>query len=144
MVSLGDITKENFWDCIALEVGGNQSEFVTSNAISLAQSKYQPECIPLGIFSDGEMVGFAMYCIDADDGEYWIYRMMIDHRYQSRGLGTKTLALLLERIKQDRTHHCVMLGVHRESVSAVALYERFGFKFTGQVFGRENIMKYEY
>lgn len=144
MVSLAEITKENFWDCVSLEVGDDQKNFVTSNAVSLAQSKYQPECIPLGVFSDGKMVGFMMYCIDADDGEYWIYRMMIDCRYQSRGFGTKALDLLLERIKQDKTHHSIALGVHRESAAAVALYERFGFKFTGQAFGGEHIMKYKY
>jgi diamine N-acetyltransferase len=144
LVSLREISKENFWDCVSLEVGEDQKEFVTSNAISLAQSKYQPECIPLGVFNGEEMVGFVMYCIDADDGEYWIYRMMIDRARQSRGLGTKALGLLVERIKQDRTRHCIMLGVHRESRAAVALYERNGFKFTGQVFGSEHIMKYEY
>ena len=94
MVSLCEITKQNFWDCIDLEVSEGQREYVTSNAVSLAQSGYQPECIPLGIFSDGEMAGFAMYCIDADDGEYWIYRMMIDSRFQGRGYGKKALELL--------------------------------------------------
>jgi diamine N-acetyltransferase len=144
MVSLREITGENFWDCIELEVAEDQKEFVTSNAVSLAQSKFQPECIPLGIYSDDEMVGFAMYCIDTDDGEYWIYRMMIDRRHQGKRYAKQALGLLVQRIKEDYTRHCVLLGVHRESVEAVALYEGFGFKFTGQIFGAEHIMKYEY
>ncbi len=144
MVSLCEITKQNFWDCIDLEVSEGQREYVTSNAVSLAQSGYQPECIPLGIFSDGEMVGFAMYCIDADDGEYWIYRMMIDSRFQGRGYGKKALELLAEIIRKDRSRHRIMLGVHKESLAAVALHSGFGFKFTGQVYGAEHIMQYEY
>lgn len=144
MVSLREITKQNFWDCISLEVGEGQKDYVTSNAVSLAQSKYQPECIPLGIFSDDEMVGFAMYCIDADDGEYWIYRMMIDRRFQGRGYGKKALELLIDMIKKDKTHHRILLGVHKESLAAVALYSRVGFEFTGKVYGAEHIMQYEY
>jgi diamine N-acetyltransferase len=144
MVSLRDITKDNFWDCISLEVCDDQKEFVTSNAVSLAQSKYRPECIPLGVFSGDEMVGFVMYCIDADDGEYWIYRMTIDRAHQGKGFGTEALKLLVERIKKDDTRHSITLGVHKESAAAVALYERFGFEFTGQVYGSEHIMKYVY
>ncbi len=144
MVTLREITAENFWDCIELEVSDDQKGFVTSNAVSLAQSKYQPECIPLGVFADEEMVGFAMYCIDSDDGEYWIYRMMTDKRHQGKGYGRKALELLVQRIKEDETRRCIFLGVHRESAGAVALYENFGFEFTGQVFGAEHIMKYVY
>lgn len=144
MVSLREITKQNFWDCVSLEVAEDQQEFVTSNAVSLAQSKYQPECIPLGIFADDEMVGFAMYCIDEDDGEYWIYRMMIDKKYQGKGYAKKALELLADIIMKDKSRHKIFLGVHKESTAAVALYSGFGFKFTGQVFGSEHIMQYDY
>jgi diamine N-acetyltransferase len=144
MVELREINKQNFWDCISLVVADGQKDFVTSNAVSLAQSKYQPECIPLGIFSDDEMIGFMMYCIDADDGEYWIYRMMIDRRFQGRGYGKKALELLAEIIRMDKSHHRILLGVHKDSLAAVTLYSGFGFKFTGQVYGAEHIMQYEY
>lgn len=144
MIELKEITVENFWDCIDLSVSDAQADYVTSNAVSIAQSKVQPECIPLAVYDDDIMVGFLMYCIDADDGEYWIYRMMIDRRYQSRGLGVQAMEKLLEIIRQDASHHCIFLGVHPESVAAVKLYQRFSFKFNGQVFGSEHIMRLEY
>ena len=141
MITLKEITADNFWDCIDLKVSDAQTDYVTSNAVSIAQSKVQPECIPLAIYDDDTMVGFLMYCIDADDSEYWIYRMMIDQRYQSRGYSVQALEKLLGIIHLDTSRHCVMLGVHPESISAVKLYERFDFKFTGQVFGSEHIMR---
>lgn len=144
MISFKKITKENFWDCIELSVTQEQIDFVTSNAVSIAQSKVQPECIPLAVYDDGIMIGFIMYCIDEDDGEYWIYRMMIDKNFQSRGYGNKTLEKLLEIIRQDKTHNKVYLGVHKESIYAVKLYKGFGFYFTGQVFGNEYIMVLDY
>ncbi len=144
MILLKEITRNNFWDCIELSVAEDQAEFVTSNAVSIAQSKVQPECIPLAIYDDDLIVGFLMYCIDEDDSEYWIYRMMIDKKHQSRGYGKKALEQLLETIRQDKSHTKVFLGVHKESVKAVRLYESFGFKFTGQVFGSEHIMRLDY
>lgn len=144
MILLKEITRENFWDAVSLEVAPEQSDFVTSNAVSIAQSKVQPECIPLAVYDDELMVGLLMYCIDEDDGEYWIYRMMIDKDYQSKGYGKKTMQLLLDRIKEDKTRNKIFLGVHKESVAAVSLYECFGFKFNGQVFGSEHIMRLDY
>lgn len=70
MIYLVDINRDNFWECIELEVKDEQRDFVTSNAISIAQSKVQPECIPMAIYKDNTMVGFVMYCIDEDDKEY--------------------------------------------------------------------------
>ncbi|MHB1150742.1 MAG: GNAT family N-acetyltransferase [Eubacteriales bacterium] len=121
-----------------------QAVFVTSNAVSIAQSKVQPECIPLIVYDDDLMVGFIMYCIDEDDGEYWIYRMMIDKKYQSNGYGKKAMITLLDIIKKDKNHNKVFLGVHKESIFAVNLYNSFGFAFTGQVFGNEYIMRLDY
>ena len=70
LILFKEITKENFWDCVELMVTEEQVDFVTSNAVSIAQSKVQPECIPLAVYDDKIMVGFLMYCIDEDDGEY--------------------------------------------------------------------------
>lgn len=144
MVKLKEITRENFWDAVSLEVATEQCDFVTSNAVSIAQSKVQPECIPLAVYDDEVLVGFVMYCIDEDDGEYWIYRMMVDKNYQSKGYGKKTLELLLDKIKEDKSRNKIFLGVHKESTAAVKLYESFGFEFNNQVFGSEHIMRLNY
>jgi diamine N-acetyltransferase len=144
LIQLREITRENFWDCIELSVNEDQNGFVTSNAVSIAQSKVQPECIPLAVYDDDLMVGFVMYCIDEDDGEYWIYRMMIDKRYQSKGYGKKAMSKLLEIIKEDKTHNRIFLGVHKESTYAVKLYRSLWFEFNGQTFGSEDIMVLNY
>lgn len=143
MITLKEITRENFWDCVSLEVAPEQVDFVTSNAVSIAQSKIQPECIPLAVYDDNLMVGFVMYCIDEDDSEYWIYRMMIDKNYQSKGYGKKSMELLLDKIKEDKSHNKIFLGVDKESF-AVNMYKNFGFEFNGQVFGTEHIMRLDY
>jgi diamine N-acetyltransferase len=144
MLTLQPITRENLWDVLDLAVAPEQADWVTSNAVSIAQAKVQPECIPLAICSDDIPVGFIMYCIDLDDGEYWIYRLMIDARYQGRGYAQQALSQLLSLIEQDATHHRVFLGVHPEARAAVHVYQKMGFCFTGQIMGCESLMSREH
>ncbi len=144
MITLQAITKENFWDCIDLMVYPDQQEFIISNAVSIAQAKVQPECIPLAIYNDATMVGFLMYCLDNDDDEYWIYRLMVDQNYQGQGFATEALHQVIELIKDDKTRNQIFLGVHIESEAAIHLYEQAGFEFNGQIFGQEHIMVLHY
>ena len=144
VITLQTVTKDNFWDCIDLSVYPEQENFITSNSISIAQSKIQPEYTPLAIYNDETMVGFIMYCLDADDDEYWIYRLMIDQHYQGKGFATEALHQVIEIIKDDKTRNQIFLGVPLESEPAVHLYEQAGFKFNGQIFGQEHIMVLNY
>ena len=144
MISLREVNADNFWDIVSLEVSENQQELVTSNAVSIAQSKVQPECIPLAIYREDTPVGFLMYCIDRDDGEYWIYRLMIDKRFQGNGYSKEAMMLVLDIIKEDKNRNKVLLGVDISGTVSVKLYESLGFVFNGQVFGKEHIMQLEY
>ena len=144
MITFRNIDYNNFLEIIELNVYENQRDFLTSNAVSIAQSKVQPECMPLAIYNDEKAVGFVMYGIDRRDGQYWIYRFMIDRRYQSKGFGKVALQLLITQIQQDKTHYKILLGVHKESIVAIKLYRSFGFEFNGQIFGKDHIMELSY
>lgn len=144
MITLREITVKNFWDVIELKVRPDQEELVTSNAVSIGQAKVQPECIPLAIYHGDTPVGFAMYCVDRDDNEYWLYRLMIDQHFQGRGFGRAAMVQLIQRIRQDQTRHRIFLGVDIRGTAAVKLYETLGFAFNGQVFGKEHIMVLSY
>lgn len=144
MITLKQVNTENFWDIVSLSVKNEQEELVVGNAVSIAQAYVQPECIPMAIYNDETPVGFAMYCIDRDDGEYWIYRLMIDKECQDRGYGRQALKQVIDTIQQDKAHHRIFLGVHMDGKASVHLYETTGFLFTGQVFGAEHIMVLDY
>jgi len=144
LITLRNIDYNNFREIIDLKVYENQLDFLTSNAVSIAQSKVQPECIPLAIYNDEKAVGFAMYGIDRRDGQSWIYRFMIDRRFQSKGIGKLAFQLLVNQIQKDRTHNKILLGVRKESIVAIRLYHGLGFEFNGQIFGKEHIMELSY
>lgn len=70
-VTLRALTRENFKAVAALSVAPGQEGWVTSNALSMAQACVQCECLPLAIYEGELPVGFLMYCVDVDDGEWW-------------------------------------------------------------------------
>jgi diamine N-acetyltransferase len=85
-VMLREITKDNWRQCIALDPGPAGKTFIPSNLYTLAESKFSPSFVPLGIYVESVMVGFVMYNTQMEaDGSYSIYSMMMDARYQGKG-----------------------------------------------------------
>jgi diamine N-acetyltransferase len=137
MIKLREINRDNFHPVLELSVFEEQSDFVASNCYSLAQAKAQPECVPLAVYNDDELVGFVMYCLDYEDNEYWIYRIMIDKKHQKKGYGKLAMLRVLERLQQDDEHSRVYLSFKPENAGAENLYESLGFTPTGEIFDGE-------
>jgi len=144
MIELKEITRENYRACCNLKVKKKQEKFVASNTWSLAQSKYQPECIPLAIYNNNDMVGFLMYCIDADDGQYWIYRLMIDRRYQRKGYAYEAMKQLLQMITADKTRSKIYIDCKHKNIEAQKLYGKLGFTRTDEIDDQEVYMRLDY
>ena len=135
MLRLEQVDRHNFLAVINLSVSDEQKDFVASNLYSLAQAYVQEECVPLALYEGDEPVGFAMYCLDSDEHEYWIYRLMIDKRYQGRGYGREAMRLLIDRIRADadEDHRLVHISFEPDNAIAKSLYESLGFVPDGRV-----------
>ncbi|MDO7905222.1 GNAT family N-acetyltransferase [Paenibacillus sp. JX-17] len=144
MIALKEIDRHNFFDVIKLKVAEEQSKFVATNTFSLAQAKAFPECVCLAIYHDEVLVGFTMYCMDEEDQEYWIYRLMIDAKYQSHGYGKAAMDMLIDRIKKDTQHQVIYISFEPDNVWAKQLYEKLGFKEDGRVVDGEVVYRLEY
>lgn len=132
-------------ECVrSLRVHPYQSSFVASNEDSLEEADDNPACVPLIIRAGSEPVGFAMYALDEDDGNYWIYRLMIDARFQGKGYGRTALVQILKMLGEQSGCSCVVLGVKPGNVSARDLYESVGFRATGDIIDDEIVLKYEF
>ncbi len=136
-LTLRGITYDNFLEACFLQVREDQKNFIATNSFSLAQSKYQDECIPKAVYSGINMVGFLMYCVDRNDHEYWIYRLMIDQRYQGLGYGRKAMELILEQLMPLSEKKLIKISFEPENVVAKTLYENLGFRSTGFMDGGE-------
>ncbi|MCL1883686.1 MAG: GNAT family N-acetyltransferase [Defluviitaleaceae bacterium] len=133
MIELREINRDNFSAVLELSVFDGQKDYIASNCYSLAQAKAQSECVPLAIYSNDELVGFVMYCMDYEDSEYWIYRLMIDKKHQKKGYGKIALLKILEILKQDKEHSKVYLSFEPENETAKKLYEQLGFVPDGRI-----------
>ncbi len=132
MIQLRPIDRDNWLAVVKLRVSESQKDFVAANVYSLAQAKAQPECVPLAVYDGDEPVGFVMYCLDEDDKEYWIYRLMIDKAHQGKGYGRQAMKLVLAEIAKDERHHRVFISFEPDNAAARSLYESMGFRPDGR------------
>ncbi|MDZ4992703.1 GNAT family N-acetyltransferase [Clostridium perfringens] len=137
-----DINKENWKKAVDLRVKDEQIDFIESNALSIAESKYVKNWIVKGIYLEEELIGFTMYGYFDDDKRVWLDRFMIDYKFQGKGYGKKALLKLIEHIANEFKVKKIYLSVFENNKEALGLYENIGFKFTGELdYGGEKIMK---
>ncbi|MCC3359017.1 GNAT family N-acetyltransferase [Bacillus sp. REN16] len=129
MLYLKTITKENWLKAISLKVREDQEKFVASNVVSLAQLNFLENFHAKGIYHGDEMIGFTLYGIDEDDHEYWIYRMMIDQKYQGKGYGKQAIKLVIDDIKnsKENRHQSITLSYEPSNDMAKSIYKKMGF-----------------
>lgn len=128
MIELRTITRDDWETCIDLKVARHQAHFVASNLYSLAQSRFLPGFRAVGIHHGGRMVGFALYGPDADDGHYWLYRLMIDRRYQGKGHGRAALQRIIASVRRTRRRSDrLMVAYAVDNDVARQLYRDAGF-----------------
>lgn len=140
-VELREITRENWRACVRLKVAPGQERMVATNAVSLAQASYEPECVPLAVYEGETMVGFVMYARDPGDQQVWVYRLMIDEQHQRRGYGRAALLRLIERLRAQPDCESVSISYLEDNEAARQLYASIGFRETGQVIDGEAVAR---
>ncbi len=131
-VTLRAIDRSNWDKCCRLTVSAAQRAFVASNAYSLAQAAYEPDTWPMGIFCEGELVGFLMWGFDSEHCVWEVYRLMVDEAHQGRGIGRAALQKLLELVRKKHGSVLLHIGANPDNAVALALYESMGFRRNGQ------------
>lgn len=133
-MKLIDITKENYVQVAMLTTNEDLKptvleRYVTSNAFSMAQSKYSDKWITKAVENDGSIIGFAMYGPTDLDGEmiFQLCRFMIDVRAQGKGYGKAALSLILDEMKRLDGCDAVYLSIEPENERARHIYENAGF-----------------
>jgi len=128
---------------LELEVAPAQQDFVASNEDSIEEADDGDHCVPFAIYADNQPVGFTMYALDPDDDNYWIYRLMIDQRYQRRGYGRQALLQMLKLMATLPGCGHVTLSVVPDNETAMALYRAVGFRATGEIIGGEVVFRHD-
>ncbi len=134
-ISLREITRDNWRECIRLRVDVSQMHYVAANVYSLAQSKYETECVPLAVYDGEQMVGFVMYRPeDYGLAKIWfIDRLLIGEQFQRKGYGQAAMTVLIDRLKAITGYAAILISFHPDNEVARKLYARIGFTDTGEV-----------
>ncbi len=140
-VTLRKITGKTVRAICNLSVSEDQRRFVAPNAVSIAQAYFAKSAWFRAIYADETPVGFVMLAETPRLGKHYLWRFMIDAKYQGRGYGGKALELIVRHVKRDERAKALYLSVVRGKGSAVGLYKRFGFAFTGKVEYGEHVMR---
>lgn len=152
MIYLRKVDAKNVWNLVGLEVHDNQKTFVATNTESILEAYCAITsggvALPFGIYSDDIPVGFVMIGYGCDDwadapkiaeGNYSIWRFMIDRRYQGRGYGKAAMQKVLDYVRSypcGRANYC-WLSYEPENAVAKAMYHSFGFRENGEMDGSE-------
>jgi diamine N-acetyltransferase len=139
-INFKPVDKDNWLDCINLEVSEEQNDFVTNNTFSVLQSHYDDRNYPVAIYNDNIMIGFMMYLYDEDFKAYRLRRFMIDKDYQHQGFGKMALLELKKLIKDKYNRNKLYTSVKPHNNDAKKLYENVGFNKTGEIRWGEEIL----
>ena len=141
MIHLETITPDN-WR-LGLQVRDDQRHYVSDSAGILARAYAYREhrSRAFVIYNDDLPVGLAMYYDVEEEREYNFSQFFIDKRYQGNGFGYVAASLILQMMKDDGKFDKVVLCYIEGDDAARNLYEKLGFRHTGEAYEDEIIME---
>lgn len=140
-ISLEEITEETLFLVLKLSVSDHQKKFVASNSVSIAQAHFSDYAWFRAIAYDGVFVGFVMLHDEPKKPEYFLWRFMIDQRYQGNGFGKRALELLVDYVKKRPNASELYTSCVPGEGSPSIFYEKFGFIGTGDKEENEDVYR---
>ena len=155
MIELRKINYDNLKELLELEVNEAQKVCVADNTRSLIDAYISLSsgyhATAYAIYASDIMVGFVMY--DYWDSctwktipakTYYLWRLMIDKRYQGKGYGKLAMEKIIDEIKTlpYGEAECIALSYDISDVGPQGFYKSLGFRETGEVVD-ENAKKIE-
>jgi len=141
-LQLQDVNDSNWRDCSGLQLSNEEEKFISSNVYVVAEWIFETESILKAIYSDNVLVGMlAYYLHNGEHGHfYWLYHLMIETKYQSKGYGENAVKLAITEMRQlgateIRTMH--MPG----NIRAQSLYKKLGFEEIGTLDGGDIFLR---
>lgn len=105
-ITFREITSDNYSQVLNLKITPAQeaAKFVSPVVRSLADAWFYREegiTYPKAIYADEDLVGFIMYELDTEEQQVFIWRFLIDQRYQGKGYGRQTIEAVLAMAKEQ-------------------------------------------
>ena len=127
MINLREITGKNLKLIIDLNVKEDQKDYVASNSVSIAQGHYSNSAWLKGIFNDDRPVGFVMLDLIEEEYKCFLWRFMIDHKYQGKGFGKIALTQVIDYVRSLNLYTDIKTSYVPAENGAGGFYKNFGF-----------------
>jgi diamine N-acetyltransferase len=145
-VHLREITDDNRDAVRALRVRRHQKRFVASVSKSLKEAAKTPEANPWyrAVYRGDEPVGFVMLSWNAPAGPYegrhFLWRLLIDKRYQKCGIGREVLTQITDLVREDGAAE-LLTSYEPGDGEPWPFYQKFGFEPTGEIDDGEIVLR---
>src|SRR3954469_22305216 len=146
MVSLRPLTDSNRQAVEALRVAPGQQRFVSGVAESLLEAAEHPDARALywAVYAEDTPVGFVMIADEVGSPDYiphYLWKLLIDERYQRRGFGTAALDLIVDYFRGRLGVEVLSTSAGQGDGSPIEFYERYGFERTGELADDEVLLR---
>jgi diamine N-acetyltransferase len=131
-VTLHEITRDSLRAILDLKVSKKQEQFVAPNAVSIAEAHFSSNAWFRAIYADETPVGFVMLGEVHEKGSQFLWRLMVDERYQGRDYGRKALELVFQHVKTMTSAKELLTSCHEGKGSPKGFYLKMGFVETGE------------
>jgi diamine N-acetyltransferase len=112
---------------LQLKLDEKQGSFLPDVASSLEDAEKYEDAYPFAIKEGSEVVGFGLYGVDEQTGNWKLFRLMIDKIHQGRGLGEKAMIQVIAELRQRRGAQDILLCYQEDNEAARNLYKKLGF-----------------
>jgi diamine N-acetyltransferase len=148
-VTLREITPANEASVRTLAAPYGEDLFVVSASESLDEAASSPDARPWyrAIYLGDRPIGFVMLSFDVPQGQpeypwrYFLWRLLIDPRYQRRGYGHTAMALVMDVVRSSPGGTELFTSVFPGDGGPAPFYRSIGFEPTGEWFGDEEILR---
>lgn len=141
MISLQEITEENFNECINLDPGVINEDFADSVAYSLSEAwLYYPDMKPFTISMCGELIGFALLYLGEEN--FQIINFFIVEEFRDRGYGSQAARLCIDYLKDTYKADRVSVPVDCSNTKALKFWRGLGFEESKNIENGYLFMRY--
>ena len=132
-ISLREITSDNVRAICDLSVAPDQEQFVAPNAVSMAEYAVTTKAWTRAIYADDNPVGYVLLSDDDEKPRYYLWRFMIDQRYQGLGFGKRSMDLVIDYVRGRPGADGLYLSYVPAEGGPEDFYKNMGFVDTGRV-----------
>lgn len=141
-VSLREITEDTVIPICKMSdtLSDAQKKMVAHNAVSIAQAHFSKHAWFRAIYAGETPVGFIMLYDNAEEPQYFLWRLMVAGPHQGKGYGDQAVRLLIDYVKARPGAKELLVSCGEGEASPEMFYQKLGFRRNGEMEGDEVVL----